>query len=609
MQRRIFKAAKNWSLKVITTALALLMAVNSHVFSRQRGDLDARRKMLNDLLAEQWEYTLSTSPEFASIIGDKRWNDRMSDASVEAVQKDLLKAREFLARFEAVDTTGFPEQEALNKTLMVRGLREQLENARFKNWEMPVTQMNGIHIDLPQFVGLLQFTTVKDYDDYIARMKQWPRLFDQIMTNMRAGIRDRLMPPRFLLEKVVTQTEGIANQKPEESPFAQPLANFPKEIPAAEQERIRRDALAAIRDYALPSYVRFAKFLKDEYVPKGRTEVGVWSLPDGAERYRFAVKSFTTTNMTPEEIHKLGLEQVAGIEKQMLVIANRLGFKDLKTFNASLEKNPALRPRSRENVLEIYRGYVDAMLKELPKLFGRLPKADLVVMPVEAFRENEASGAQYQPGAPDGSRPARIMVNTGNYDKIKTITMEDTAYHEGVPGHHMQLALQQELPALPPFRQQGGYTVFIEGWALYAERLGKEIGFYKDPYSDYGRLQDEMERAIRLVVDTGLHYYKWTRDDVVKFFHDHSGLDEIEVQRETDRYIVWPGQALAYKIGQLKIIELRERAKKELGDRFDIRAFHDEVLGAGALPLDVLETRINNWIKATRESKTRMRAT
>jgi uncharacterized protein (DUF885 family) len=417
------------------------------------------------------------------------------------------------------------------------------------------------------------------------------------------------MPPRFLLEKVVTQTEGIANQKPEESPFAQPLANFPKEIPAAEQERIRRDALAAIRDYALPSYVRFAKFLKDEYVPKGRTEVGVWSLPDGAERYRFAVKSFTTTNMTPEEIHKLGLEQVAGIEKQMLVIANRLGFKDLKTFNASLEKNPALRPRSRENVLEIYRGYVDAMLKELPKLFGRLPKADLVVMPVEAFRENEASGAQYQPGAPDGSRPARIMVNTGNYDKIKTITMEDTAYHEGVPGHHMQLALQQELPALPPFRQQGGYTVFIEGWALYAERLGKEIGFYKDPYSDYGRLQDEMERAIRLVVDTGLHYYKWTRDDVVKFFHDHSGLDEIEVQRETDRYIVWPGQALAYKIGQLKIIELRERAKKELGDRFDIRAFHDEVLGAGALPLDVLETRINNWIKATRESKTRMRAT
>lgn len=582
--------------RVPVVLFALLLTANSLAISPQKSDVEARRKALDELLAEQWEYTLSTSPEFASILGDKRWNDKMSDASLEAVQKDLAKTREFLTRFEAVDTGGFPEQEALNKALMVRGLREQLDNARFKNWEMPVTQMNGIHIDLPQFVGLLQFTSAKDYDDYIKRMKEWPRLFEQIITNMRAGIADRLMPPRFLLEKVVTQTEGIANQKPEESPFAQPLANFPKEIPAAEQERIRRDTLAAIRDYALPSYVKFAKFLKDEYVPKGRTEFGVWSLPDGVERYRAAVKSFTTTEMTPEQIHQLGLQQVAEIEKQMMVIASKLGFKDLKTFNASLEKNPALRPRSREHVLEIYRGYIDAMRKELPKLFGRLPKADLVVMPVEAFRENEAGGAQYQPGAPDGSRPGRIMVNTGNYDKIKTINMEDTAYHEGVPGHHMQLAIQQELPTLPPFRQQGGYTVFIEGWALYAERLGKEIGFYKDPYSDYGRLQDEIERAIRLVVDTGLHYFKWSREDVIKFFHDHSGLDEIEIQRETDRYIVWPGQALAYKIGQLKIIELRERAKRELGARFDIRAFHDEVLSAGALPLDILEARVNNWI-------------
>lgn len=582
---------------------ALLLAASSLALGPQKSDLEARRKALNDLLAEQWEYTLSTSPEFASILGDKRWNDKVSDASLEAVQKDLMKAREFLARFEAIDTTGFPEQEALNKRLMVRGLREQLDNARFKNWEMPVTQMNGIHIDLPQFIGLLQFTSRKDYDDYAARMKQWPHLFDQVTTNMRAGIADRLMPPRFLLEKVVTQTEGIAGQKPEESPFAQPLANFPKDIPAAEQERIRRQTIDAIRDLVLPSYAKFATFLKDEYVPKGRTEVGVWSLPDGADRYRAAVKSFTTTEMTPEQIHRLGLQQVAEIEKQMLVIANKLGFKDLKTFNASLEKNPALRPRSREHVLEIYRGYIDAMRKELPKLFGRLPKADLVVLPVEAFRENEASGAQYQPGSADGSRPGRVMVNTGNYEKIKTINMEDTAYHEGVPGHHMQLAIQQELPTLPPFRQQGGYTVFIEGWALYAERLGKEVGFYKDPYSDYGRLQDEMERAIRLVVDTGLHYFKWSREDVVKFFHDHSGLDEIEIQRETDRYIVWPGQALAYKIGQLKIIELRERAKRELGARFDIRAFHDEVLGAGALPLDILEARIDNWIKAMKSNQ------
>ncbi|HEX8922878.1 MAG TPA: DUF885 domain-containing protein, partial [Pyrinomonadaceae bacterium] len=400
--------------------------------------------------------------------------------------------------------------------------------------------------------------------------------------------------------KVVAQTENIAGQEPQKSPFAQPLDNLPKEIPASEGERIRRDLITAVRDSVLPAYVKFARFLKDEYVPKGRTEPGVWALPDGSARYSAAVKSSTTTDLTPEQIHQLGLRQVAELEKQMLVIAVRLGYKDLKSFNAAVEKNPRLRPRSREHILEIYSRYTDAMRKELPKLFGRLPKAELVVMKVEEFRENEVSGASYIQGAPDGSRPGRVMVNTGSYEKLKTISMESTAYHEGLPGHHMQLAIQQELPTLPPFRQQGGYTVFIEGWALYSERLGKEIGFYKDAYSDYGRLQDEMLRAIRLVVDTGLHYKRWTREQVVQFFRDHSAIDEIEIQRETDRYIVMPGQALAYKIGQLKIIELRERAKKELGNRFDIRGFHDEVLGAGALPLDVLEARINNWIKAAR---------
>lgn len=601
MRERIIKVVTSLSKKTIGVVMALLIAVNSFAVPFRQSDLEARRKMLSDLLAEQWEYALSTSPEFASIIGDKRWNDKISDVSLDEIQKDLVKVRDFLRRFEAIDTTGFPEQEALNKTLMVRGLKEQLDGARFKNWEMPVNQMGGVHIDTPQYVSLLQFASVKDYDDYIARLKQFPRLFDQVTANMRSGMNDGLMPPRFLLEKVVTQTENIANQEPSKSPFAQPLASFPKEIPETEAARIRRDFIAAIRDSVLPAYVKFAKFLKEEYVPKGRTEPGIWSLPDGAARYAAAVKSSTTTDLTPEQIHQIGLREVAELEKQMLVIASKLGFKDLKSFNAAIEKNPLLRPRSREHILEIYTRYTDGMRKELPKLFGRLPKADLVVMKVEEFRENEVAGASYIPGAPDGSRPGRIMVNTGNHEKIKTISMESTAYHEGLPGHHMQLAIQQELPTLPPFRQQGGYTVFIEGWALYSERLGKEIGFYKDAYSDYGRLQDEMLRAIRLVVDTGLHYKRWTREQVVQFFRDHSAIDEIEIQRETDRYIVWPGQALAYKIGQLKIIELRERAKKALGNRFDIRQFHDEVLGAGALPLDVLEARINNWIKATRE--------
>ncbi|MEP7132029.1 MAG: DUF885 domain-containing protein, partial [Acidobacteriota bacterium] len=300
------------------------------------------------------------------------------------------------------------------------------------------------------------------------------------------------------------------------------------------------------------------------------------------------------------EIHRIGLAQVAEIEKQMLVIAKKLGYPDLKAFNAAIEKDPKRHYRDREEILTAYRRYIDQMRPQLPKLFGRLPKAQVEVAAVEAFREKEASGAQYNTGAKDGSRAGRVMVNTSQPESRKTISTESTAYHEGVPGHHLQLSIAQEQDELPPVRQQSGYTAFVEGWALYSERLGKDVGFYKDPYSDYGRLQDEMLRAIRLVVDTGFHYKKWTRDQVVQFFHDHSAVDEVEVQSETDRYIAWPGQALAYKIGQLKILELRDRAKKELGSAFDIRAFHDEVLGAGALPLDILDQRMDAWILASK---------
>lgn len=559
-------------------------------------DLEARRKTFQELLAEHWEYTLSHSPEFASILGDKRWNDKSSDLSEKAVTEHLAKTREFLTRFEAVDTSAFPQQEALTKTLLVRRFRETLDNARFKNWEMPVSQISGIHLNAAQLVALLPFKTVKDYDDYIARMKNFPRQVEDTMALMRKGMADSLMPPRFLLEKVVTQSEGIAGRKPDDSPFAGPLAKMPAEFSEADRNRIREAFLSTIGDSVLPAYAKFARFVKEEYAPTGRLEPGMWSLPDGVARYAAAAKLSTTTNLSPERIHQIGLEQVAEIEKQMLAIARRLGFEDVKSLNAAIEKDPKLHPHSREEILSLYRAYIDQMKPQLPRLFGRLPKAAVEVAPVETFREKEAAGAQYNQGAKDGSRPGRVMVNTSEPESRKTISIESTAYHEGVPGHHLQISIAQELENLPPVRQQASYTAFAEGWALYAERLGKEVGFYKDPYSDYGRLQDEMLRAIRLVVDTGFHDKKWTRDQVVRFFHDHSAIDEVDVQSETDRYISWPGQALAYKIGQLKILELRERAKKELGDRFDIRKFHDEVLGAGSLPLDVLEGRIEQWI-------------
>jgi uncharacterized protein (DUF885 family) len=589
-------ALRIFLLSIIICALAgAVIALPKSRGTMSKLSVEQRVKQLHDLLNEQWEYTLRTSPEFASILGDKRYNDKLSDLSQAAIDKDLKQTRVFLKQFEAIDTTGFPEQEQLNRDLMVRDLRQRLEAAKFKDWEMPVSQFGGIHIDTPQFVSSLSFTTVKDYDDYIARMKQLPRVFEETITQMRKGMRDRLMPPKILLVQVAEQTEEIAKQKAEETPFAQPINNFPKEFSDADKTRLRAEVLAAIHDQVLPTYVTFAKFVREEYAPKGRTEIGIWALPQGDERYAFDVRRQTTTNMTPEEIHQLGLREVARIEAEQLVIAKQLGFNDLKTFKESLRKNPEVHAKSRQQILDEYRTYTDQMWKRLPEYFGRLPKAKLEILPVESFREKTAS-TSYNQGTPDGSRPGHVFVNTYDYENQLTINNEDTAYHEGVPGHHMQISIAQEQTDLPPFRQQAFYTAYVEGWALYTEGLGKEMGFYQNPYSNYGRLDDEMWRAARLVVDTGIHYKKWNRDQVVQYLRDHSSQNEAYFQAETDRYIAWPGQALAYKIGQLTILRLREKARAELGAKFDIRGFHDEVLSGGALPLDVLEQRIDRWV-------------
>jgi uncharacterized protein (DUF885 family) len=582
-------------------AVAVWMAlVAAHAVEGQElsaADLDSRRVKLRKLLNEQWEYTLRTSPEFASILGDRRYNDQLSDVSERARRADLAMTRRFLERFEAVSTVAFSDQETLDRDLMVKNLRDSIEADPFRNWQMPVNQMGGVHLGSAQLPSLLPFATVKDYDDYIARLKKLPVVMADTTANMRKGMAAKLMPPKFLLEKVAEQASAIAATPPEKSPFALPLEKMPDAFSAADRERIRAAVLEQVRVSVIPAYEKFAAFVRDEYAPRGRTEVGVWALPDGATRYAFMVKNQTTTDLTPEEIHEIGLREVARIEGEMLAIAKSLGYGDLKSFNAAVEANPALKARSPEHLLESYRKYIDQMYAKLPELFGRLPKAKLEVIPTPEFRQESASGAEYNTGSPDGSRPGRVYVNTYKATERKTLPFESTAYHEGVPGHHMQLSIQQELTDLPPFRQQGGETAFVEGWALYSERLGKEVGFYQDPYNDYGRLNDEMLRAIRLVVDTGLHAKRWNRDQVVQFFRDHSAIDEVEIQSETDRYIVWPGQALAYKIGQLKIVELRERAQKALGAKFDIRAFHDEVLGAGSLPMQVLEDRMMKWIE------------
>ena len=588
--------------------LSAIVLTLSAIAASADASLETRRKAMNDLLQEQWEYSLRSSPIFASFLGDKRYNDQLDDFSQKHIDDDLAQARRFLDRFEAIDTTGFAEQEALNKQLMVRDLKMTLEGAKFKNWEMPVNQFNGIHIFLPQLVSVLSFASVKDYEDYISRLHKMPLFFDQTIVQMRKGMADGLMPPKLLLEQVVEQSNGIATTAAEKTPFAQPFDKFPDVVPEADRKRLRDAGIAAIHDEVLPAYVKFTAFVRDEYAPKGRSEPGIWALPDGAERYAFRVKEATTTNLTPEEIHQLGLAQVKLIEDRMLGVAKQLGYPDLKSFYASIPTNPKIHVHSREEILDLYRKYIDQMYTKLPDLFGRLPKGKLDVMPIEEFREKGAS-THYMEGTVDGSRKAHVMVNTGDFEKRTTLDIETTSYHEAVPGHHLQISIAQELPGLPPFRQHEYYTAYTEGWALYSEELGKEVGFFQDPYSYYGHLQDDMLRAIRLVVDTGFHYKHWTRQQVVDFFHEHSAIDEPDVQEETDRYSAWPAQALGYKIGQLEIFKLRQYSKDQLGDKFDIKAFHDEVLGGGALPLDVLGQRIHEWVATQKAQASAVGAT
>jgi uncharacterized protein (DUF885 family) len=561
--------------------------------------VEARRAELNRLLADEWEYKLRTQPELATHVGDNRYNDRLSDFSDKAIADDLEHCRASLNRFEALDVTGFPEQEKLNHALMVRSLRESLEAAQFKDWEMPATQFGGIHLGYASLVFDTPFRNGKDYEDYLSRLRQIPHALEQAMGHMRDGLRDRRMPPKYLLEKVSVQAQQIADDPLDKSPFTEPLRKFPESISEAERKRLSAEIASAVKNEVAPAYAKFAKFVREDYAPHGRLDPGVWALPDGEARYRFAVRHQTTTDLSPDQIHQLGMKSVAEIETEMLTLARQQGFHDLKSFNEHIRQDPALHAKSGQQLLDLYTQYRDQMYGKLPQLFGRLPKNKLVVVPMESFRSADSVPADYSVGAGDGSRPGRINVNEYAPEKRLLLNVEAIAYHEGVPGHHLQFSIAQELTGLPPFRKYDlDLNAYTEGWAFYSERLGKEAGFYRDPYSDYGRLQNEMWRAVRWVVDTGVHSKHWTRQQMVDFFHEHTAMDDQNIETEVDRYIAWPAQALSYKMGQMKILELRARAQKELGAKFDLRAFHDAVLDQGPLPLDVLEGKIKAWIAA-----------
>ncbi len=574
-------------------SLVFLAALAVSVFAQAVKPVTDRVAAQNALFDEQYESDLRNAPERATAAGDYRYNDKLSDHSLAAIAEHDKTDRDFLARLEAIPTTGFSDQDQLSHDLLVRVLQQRIADFDLKEYEMPVNQMNGIHTGLADLPLSVPFDSLKHYQDYIARLHQIPRVLSQTTEVLRAGMNNKLMPVKFLLEKVPVQCQGIIDA----DPFLLPTKKYPADISADDQKRLTQQITEAVEKDVIPAYKAFAEFVRTEYAPQGRTALAVTSLPNGEKLYENDIYGRTTTHMTPDEIHQLGLREIDRIQAEMTAIAKKEGFADLASFRASLKTNPKYIPKSAEQILEDFRHYIAQMEPKLPELFTLLPKSPVTVEAIPAFQS--AAATHYVTGTPDGKRPGRVVVATSNFAERSLIDDEAIAYHEGVPGHHMQLSVQQQLTGLPKFRLHGlGFNAYTEGWALYAEQLGKEVGFYQDPVSDYGRLSSELFRAVRLVVDTGIHSKGWTRDQVVDFFRKSGAVDEPTIQSETDRYIAWPAQALSYKLGQLKFRELRERAKKELGAKFDIRTFHDEMLNGGTLPLDMLDARTNQWIAA-----------
>jgi uncharacterized protein (DUF885 family) len=551
----------------------------------------SRLEAQNALFEDYYQAELLAHPERATAIGDYRYNDRLDDYSPAAILRQHERDESYLARLNAISTTGFAEQDTVSHEVLLRALTQRNANFKFKEYEMPVNQMDGPHLRLADLPLSAPLDSVKHYEDYIARLHQIPRVFTETEAMLRQGQADKLMPVRFLIEKIPAQCEGVIAA----DPFLLPTKKFPASIPAEDQQRLSKAITDAVVNEVLPAYKNFAEFIATQYAPQGRTTLSVESLPDGKERYLNDIRSRTTvSNLTPSQIHEIGLHEIERIQADMLAIAKSLGFKDLASFRESLKTNAKYIPTSSDQILDDFRKYIAQMQPKLKDLFRYIPGSPVTVESIPEFQA--AAATHYQTGTPDGKRPGRVVVATSNFAHRTLVDDEATAYHEGIPGHHMQQSVAQQMTGLPKFRQHAGNSGYIEGWALYSEQLGKEVGFYQDPISDYGRLSSELFRAVRLVVDTGLHSENWSRDQVVDFFRKYEAVDEPTIQSETDRYIAWPAQALSYKLGQLKFRELRDRAQKELGAKFDIRSFHDEMLNGGVLPLDLLDSRTDSWI-------------
>jgi prolyl oligopeptidase len=572
---------------VLTTILLLLAGASAHADPAE--DFHA-------LLDEAWEWQLNESPVFASQLGDRRKNDQWSDLSLAAIERRHEDEREFLRRLQAIDSSQLSADDQLNYDLFRRELQNSIDSHEFRNYLMPMSQRGGVQ-SLESTSETIPLASVEDFEDWLVRMAGVETVIKQTMDLQEEGRKTGYMPPKILMERIPDQISSQLVEDPLESPFFVAFAEMPDAINEADQERLRESAKEIIDESIVPAYRRFSRYFNDTYLPASRDSIGASELPNGEAFYEYRTRLYTTTQMTPDEIHRIGLNEVKRIRSEMQLIIDELEFDgDFADFLHFLRTDPQFYYDTPEELFDAYLAVSKRLDPELVKLFGKLPRIPYGLRPIPDNIAPDTTTAYYYQPAADGTRPGYYYVNLYRPEVRPKYEMEVLSVHEAVPGHHLQIALQMELEEMPDFRKYGGFTAFTEGWGLYSESLGYEMGLYKDPYSRFGALTYDMWRAVRLVVDTGMHYKGWTRQQAIDFFMDNAAKTEQDIVNEIDRYISWPGQALAYKIGQLKMLELRRKAESALGDDFDVRAFHDEMLGGGALPMEVLETRMNRWL-------------
>ncbi len=575
--------------RIQTPMSVLLLVVGVSAYAEPTEDF-------NSLLADAWEWQLVESPEFASRLGDRRYNDQWSDLSLEAYERRNEQQRGFLSRLRAIDSSQISESDQLNYDLFRRDLESDIDGYQYKNYLMPMSQRGGVQ-SLESTAETIRLANVQDYEDWLVRMAQVEKVIEQTIELQEKGRKSGYMPPKILMERIPDQIRSQLVENPENSPFYIAFAEMPDAISDEDQARIRENAKGIIDDSIVPAYRKFSRYFNETYLPASRESIGASELPNGEAFYEYRTRSFTTTQMTPDEIHRLGLNEVKRIRDDMQLVIDELEFDG--SFDDFLNFLRTDRQFYYDTPEELYEGYLAVSKRidpELVRLFGKLPRMPYGLRPIPDNIAPDTTTAYYNRPAADGSRPGYYYVNLYRPEVRPKYEMEVLSIHEAVPGHHLQIALQMELEEMPNFRKYSGFTAFTEGWGLYSESLGYEMGFYKDSYSKFGALTYDMWRAVRLVVDTGMHYKGWTRQQAIDFFKDNAAKTEADIVNEIDRYISWPGQALAYKIGQLKMLELRRNAEQALGENFDIRAFHDTLLGGGALPLETLETRMNRWL-------------